>query len=148
MTNEKEKQTEPKAVAALVDGTDWNAGDAKPKPPARAKGENAWGYPSFAKDFPENEELWDLVDAFARGDYKTASEGGLALAKKTDDDAVKKAALVLAERTKPDPTSRVLFVLTATLLAFLSVWWMTHDGPPKDAPPAPTVPVPTVEYPK
>lgn len=108
----------------------------------------AWGYPSFAKDFPENEELAALVDAFARGDYKTASEGGLALAKKTDDEAVKKAALLLAERTKPDPTSRLLFLLTAGLLVFLSLWWMTHDGPPKDAPPAPTTPVPTVEYPK
>lgn len=108
----------------------------------------AWGFPSFAKDFPENEELAALVDAFARGDYKTASDGGLALAKKTDDEAVKKAALLLAERTKPDPTSRLLFLLTAGLLVFLSIWWMTHDGPPKDAPPAPTTPVPTVEYPK
>lgn len=108
-----------------------------------------WGFPAFAREFPENEELAALVDAFARGDYKAAAEGGIALAKKTDDDAVKKAALLLAERTKPDPTSRVLFLLTATLLVFLSVWWMTHDGPPKDAPPAPAMlPVPTVEFPK
>jgi len=114
----------------------------------QTKGEAAWGFPSFAKDFPENDELAELVDAFARDDYKTAGEDGLALAKKTDDDAVKKAALLLAERTKPDPSSKLLFLFTATLLVFLSVWWMTHDGPPKDAPPAPTTPVPTVEYPK
>jgi hypothetical protein len=107
-----------------------------------------WGYPSFARDFPKNEELDELVAAFARGDYKTAAAGGVALAKKTDDNAVKKAALLIAERTKPDPMSRVLLLLTATLLVFLSVWWMTHDGPPKDAPPAPTTPVPTVEFPK
>lgn len=107
-----------------------------------------WGFPAFARDFPENEELGALVDAFARGDYKTASEGSVTLANKTDDDAVKKAALLLAERTKPDPASRVLFLLTATLLVFLSVWWMTHDGPPKDAPPAPATPVPTVEIPR
>lgn len=107
-----------------------------------------WGFPAFARDFPENEELDALVEAFARGDYQTAAEGGRALAKKTDDDAVKKAALLLADRTKPDPTARVLFLLTATLLVFLTVWWVTHDGPPKDAPPAPTTPVPTVEFPK
>jgi hypothetical protein len=107
-----------------------------------------WGFPSFAKDFPADEELGALVDAFARGDYKTAGEGGRALAKRTDDDAVKKAALLLAERTKPDLSSRILLLLTATLLVFLSLWWMAHDGPPKDAPPAPTTPVPTVEYPK
>lgn len=107
-----------------------------------------WGYPAFARNFPDNGELAKLVEAFARGDYKTAGDGGRALAAKTDDDAVKKAALLLAERTKPDPTSRVLFLFTATLLVFLSVWWMTHDGPPKDAPPAPTGPVPTVEFPK
>lgn len=105
-----------------------------------------WGHPSFANDFPENEELAALVTAFARGDYKTASEGGAALAKKTDDEAVRKAALLLVERTKPDPTARLLFLFTATLLVFLSVWWMTHDGPPKDAPPASTAPVPTVEF--
>lgn len=107
-----------------------------------------WGQPSFANDFPKDDELAALVEAFARGDYKTASEGGLALAKKTDDEAVKKAALLLVERTKPDPTSRILFFFTAALLVFLSAWWVTHDGPSKDAPPAPTGPVPTVEYPR
>jgi hypothetical protein len=146
MTEEEKKKEK---VADLVEATDW---DAKPKDPpetrAKPKAERAWGFPSFAKDFPENEELSALVDAFARGDYKTASDGGIALARKTDDEAVKKAALLLAERTKPDPTSRILFLLTAGLLVFLSLWWMAHDGPPKDAPPAPTAPVPTVEYPK
>jgi hypothetical protein len=113
-----------------------------------AMNKNDWGYPSFARDFPDNDELAALVEAFARGDYKTASEGGRALAAKTDDGEVKKAALLLAERTKPDPTSRVLFFFTAALLVFLSLWWMMHDGPPKDGPPAPAGPVPTVEYPK
>lgn len=149
-------EKETPAVAELVDKTDWSVDGAeakKPKKPAKAskprpEKEDEWGYPSFARDFPENAELEALVLAFARGDYQTASEGGRALARKTDDEAVKKAALLLAERTKPDPTSRVLFLLTATLLVFLSVWWATHDGPPKDAPPAPTTPVPTVEYPK
>src|SRR5688572_16432262 len=121
---------EKNAVATLVDKTDWDAAEKKPKRAEKSKREKDWGFRSFAKDLPDNEELGELVDAFARGDYKMAAEGGIALAKKTDDDDVKKAALLLAERTKPDPSSRILFLLTAALLAFLSVWWITHDGPP------------------
>lgn len=105
-----------------------------------------WGFPAFARDFPANDALDALVAAYAAGDYRAVSEGAPKLAASTDDEAVKKAALLLAERVKPDPTSRIVFLLTATLLAFLTVWWVTHDGPPKDAPPAPTGPVPTVEF--
>ena len=86
----------------------------------------------------DTDEVADLVDA----------KDPDAKPKEVAETAVKKAALLLAERTKPDPTSRLLFLLTAGLLVFLSLWWMAHDGPPKDAPPAPTAPVPTVEYPK
>jgi hypothetical protein len=106
----------------------------------------SWGFPAFARDFPEDEALDALVAAYADGDYRAVTDGAAKLAASTEDDAVKKAALLLAERVKPDPTSRVVFLLTAALLAFLTVWWVTHDGPPKDAPPAPAGPVPTVEF--
>lgn len=89
-----------------------------------------WGYPSFARDFPENESLDALVQAFARGDYATVRAGAPKLAAATEDAEVKRAAELLRARIEPDPTSRILFALAAALLAFLTVWWVTHDGPP------------------
>jgi hypothetical protein len=91
--------------------------------------ESTWGYPSFAKDFPEHDELARLVEAFAHGNYAAVREGAPKLAASTDDAAVKKAAELLRERIEPDPTSRLLFLFAAILLAFLSFWWVTHDGP-------------------
>ena len=89
----------------------------------------SWGFPSFAEDFPANDELERLVDAFARGDYLTVRNDAPKLAASTDDPEVEKAAEILRERIEPDPTSKLLFVFAAVLLAFLSFWWVTHDGP-------------------
>jgi hypothetical protein len=89
-----------------------------------------WGFPSFAKDFPPEPKLAELTTAFARGDYATVRRGASKLASESDDDAVKRAAQLLLERTRPDPTAKVLFILAAALLAFLTIWWVTHDGPP------------------
>lgn len=105
-----------------------------------------WGFPSFAKDFPRDDELDELVAAFVAGDYRTVNARAPKLAASATDDAVKKAALVLAERTKPDPTSRIVLALTAALLLFVSAWWITHDGPAKDAAPTHAPPTPTVEF--
>jgi hypothetical protein len=88
-----------------------------------------WGFPSFAKDFPENDELARLVEAFARGDYLTVRNDAPKLAASTDDPEVKTAAETLRERIEPDPTSKLLFVFAAVLLAFFSIWWVMHDGP-------------------
>jgi hypothetical protein len=107
---------------------------------------SAWGFPSFAREFPRHDELDRLVAAFANGDYRAVNEGAVKLVASAEDDAVKAAARTLAERTRPDPASRTLFLVTGALLALLTGWWVAHDGPPADAPPAPTSPVPTVEY--
>lgn len=104
----------------------------------------SWDFPSFARKFPRDEKLDALVIAFAMGDFKRVNDEAPALAKSTEDEAVKRAALFLVERTRPDPAAKVFFGLTAALLVFLTIWWVTHDGPPKDAP-APTKPVPTIE---
>lgn len=101
-----------------------------------------WGYPSFAKDFPANEELNRLVDAFARGDYATVRRDAPKLAASTDDAEVKKAAETLRERIEPDPASKLLFLFAALLLAFLTVWWVMHDGPSSGTPP-PLKPAPS-----
>ena len=87
-----------------------------------------WGFPSFARDFPNDPELGSLVAAFAAGDYAAVRKGAPALASKTTDEHVKRAAELLRSRIEPDPTSRLFFALTAALLVFLMAWWATHDG--------------------
>ena len=110
--------------------------------PAKAE-ERSWGFPSFARDFPRDAELDALVAKYTDGDYLAVREGAPRLAAKEDvSEAVKKAALLLRERVEPDRTARTFFALAAALLAFLTLWWVTHDGPehrgtiPPPAPPA------------
>lgn len=118
--------------------------EAEPEVDAFDKSRASWGFPSFARDFPNDPELAALVAAFAAGDYATVRAGAPALAAKTTDERVKAAATLLRSRIEPDPTSRVFFALTAALLVFLMAWWATHDGPQSHGPPAPKPP-PTVE---
>jgi hypothetical protein len=127
------------------------ASEAAPKEPApRAKkaapkAPASWGFPGFAKDFPKHPELDALVAAFARGDYAAVREGAPRLAASTDDERVKQAATTLRQRIEPDPTSKMLFLFAAALLAFLTIWWVTHDGP-EGAASAPVKVVPKVEH--
>jgi hypothetical protein len=101
-------------------------------PPEAPTAESAvsrdWGYPAFAKDFPRHPELDELVAAFSRGDFQAVRERAPKLAASSEDDAVKRAAQTLRERVEPDPTSKLLFLFAAALLAFLTGWWITHDG--------------------
>lgn len=114
--------------------------DETPYDQARA----AFGFPRFAEPFPRTPELDALVVAFARGDYATVREGAPKLAASTDDPEVAKAAKLLRARLDADPGAKILFLATAALLAFLTAWWVAHDGPPggERAKPAP----PAVEY--
>jgi hypothetical protein len=116
-----------------------------PKADVFAKARDSWGFPAFARDFPNDPELASLVAAFAAGDYATVRTGAPALASKTTDEHVKRAAELLRARIEPDPTARVFFGLTAALLVFLMTWWATHDGPQSHGPPAPKPP-PAVEF--
>lgn len=90
---------------------------------------SAWGAPAFARSFPRDPALDRLVDAFTRGDYHTVRSGAAELAVGASDDVVRSAAKTLLERTKPDPSARVFYAVTAALLVALSVYWITHDGP-------------------
>jgi hypothetical protein len=98
--------------------------------------EASWGYPAFAREFPRHPELDALVAAFARGDYRAVREGAPRLAQSATDDRLKAAALMLRDRIEPDPTSRVLFLLAAALLALLTMWWVSHSGPDEGRTPA------------
>jgi hypothetical protein len=103
----------------------------------------SWGFPAFARDFPREPALDALVAAFASGDYATVRAGAPELAATTEDAEVKRAAVLLRARIEPDPTARVFFGLTAGLLVFLTVWWVTHDGPEHRPPPPPP---PAIEF--
>lgn len=109
----------------------------------RAK-RKAWGFPRFAKDFPRDPELDALVVAFANGDYATVRARAPQLAASAKEEEVKRAAETLRARIDPDPGARVLFAITAALLLFLTIWWVTHDGPPPGVSPT-AKPPPTVE---
>ncbi len=109
------------------------------------KSRASWGFPAFAREFPNDPELARLVAAFAAGDYAAVRSGAPELASKTEDEDVKRAAELLRARIDPDPTARVFFALTAALLVFLMTWWATHDGPTSHGSPAPA-PKPTVEF--
>ncbi len=101
-----------------------------------------FGFPRFARDFPRDPELDRLVVAFTRGDYATVRTGAPKLAAETKDEAVANAARTLGERIQADPTAKLLFAATAALLAFLTLWWIAHDGPP----PGSTKEPKTIEY--
>ncbi|MDB4938865.1 MAG: hypothetical protein JWP87_5837 [Labilithrix sp.] len=116
-----------------------------PKVDVYEKTRATWGFPAFARDFPNDPELAVLVAAFAEGDYATVRAGAPELAAKTTDEHVKRAAELLRARIEPDPTARVLFALTAALLVVLMGWWVTHDGPQNHAPAPAKVP-PAVEF--
>jgi hypothetical protein len=106
----------------------------------------SWGHPAFALGFPRQPELDALVAAFASGDYGTVRTRAPELAANPDvSDEVKRAALLLRARVEPDKTSRMFFALAAALLVFLTLWWVTHDGPEHHAPAPAPVP-PTVEF--
>ena len=105
-----------------------------------------WGFPSFAEGFPRDAELDLLVDAFARGDYAMVRERAPSLAASPEaSETVKQAARLLRARIEPDRTAGVFFALAAALLAFLTLWWVTHDGPEPHGP-APPAPPSTIEY--
>lgn len=98
-------------------------------PDTFASVEASWGYPAFATDFPRHPELDALVAAFARGDYRTVRARAPKLAAVSTDESVKRAAELLRARIEPDPASKFLFLFAGALLAILTIWWVTHDGP-------------------
>jgi hypothetical protein len=80
----------------------------------------------FTRSFPDDPELNRLVTAFEAGDFATVRVDAPKLAEKTDDAAVKKAALDLRRRIEPDPLQLYMLGLTLLLLVFLSAWFYLH----------------------
>lgn len=142
--DDDEKSADASKLDALDDVDTIKKDDAAEEDPF-TKLRTSWGFPAFAREFPPDAELARLVAAFAAGDYATVRTGAPALAAKTTDEDVKRAATLLRARIDPDPSSRLFFALTAALMVFLMVWWAAHDGPQHTAP-APPKPAPTIEF--
>ena|ERR1700722_9537855 len=91
--------------------------------------------PSFARGFPASPELDAVVDAFARGDYAQVRSEAPKLERATDDEAVRAAARMLVDRTRPDPLAVRFLVVTGLLLVLLTSWWIAHGKAPSAATP-------------
>jgi hypothetical protein len=82
--------------------------------------------PRFLLAFPEHPDLARLVAAFEAGNYALVREEAEALAERTENPAVRDAALELRRRIEPDPLVKYLLALTAALLLFLAYFAYNH----------------------
>jgi hypothetical protein len=82
--------------------------------------------PRFLLGFPQHPELSRLAVAFEAGNYALVRAEAEALAERTDNPAVRDAALELRRRIDPDPLAKYLLALTAALLLFLAYFAYHH----------------------
>jgi hypothetical protein len=78
--------------------------------------------PLFLLRFPKHPELEPLIRAFEAGNYALVRRDAPALAERTDDPAVRDAALELRRRIDPDPLYKYLLAASVVLLAFLTAY--------------------------
>lgn len=100
---------------------------ADPAPPAPPSPSTV---PAFAKDFPRDPELDRLVALFEQGNYAAVRKDARALARSTEDEAVRVAARQLLTRIEPEPAAVYLVVIAALLLAVLAGWYWSHPHAP------------------
>lgn len=95
------------------------------RPPLDAQGRER---PRFVLEFPSDPELDALVAAFERGNYALVRREAPALAARTTDEAVRRAALELRERLDPDPLLGYLLGVAVALLLFLTLYFYFTRG--------------------
>jgi hypothetical protein len=78
--------------------------------------------PPFAENYPDDAELRALLLAFHAGDYGYVRREAPALAERTSDPSVARAARDLRARLDPDRLTLGIFVGTGLLLTLLAVW--------------------------
>jgi len=100
------------------------AGRAEAAAPPERPRLNAIGEerPAFLLSFPRDPELEPLIAAFEAGDFARVRREAPELARRTRDEAVRRAALELRRRIDPDPLLVVLLVFALSLFAFLVAW--------------------------
>lgn len=80
----------------------------------------------FTRTFPKDAALDDLVAAFERGDYALVRSEAPALARRTTDPEVRRAALELRRRIDPDKLSLLLIGFAFALLLVLAFFYWTN----------------------
>lgn len=96
----------------------------------------------FARGWPSDPALIELMAAFDRGDYAFVRVEAPKLAERTKDERVKAAALEVRRRIDPDPVAGILVLVAMGLLIVLAAHYLGHRQP-EDAPaPRPLRPVP------
>ncbi len=97
---------------------------AAPPPPEAPPTLDAEGRerPAFLLSFPNAPELQELVAAYERGDFRTVRREAPELAARTDDPAVRAAALELRRRIDPSPLMLWFLAGAVCLFAFLAIW--------------------------
>lgn len=84
--------------------------------------------PYFLTQFPEDPELDKLCSAFEAGDYSFVRQHAEKVARETGDDEVRRAALELFERIKPDPLVKYMLLVSIGLLLFLVIHAYASHG--------------------
>lgn len=82
--------------------------------------------PKFLLAFPDDPELQRLVQAFEAGDFATIRSKAAALADKSEDPAIRDAALELRRRIDPDPLIKYIVLASVLLLGFLVLYVYSH----------------------
>jgi hypothetical protein len=82
--------------------------------------------PRFLLSFPAHPELERLAAAFEQGNYTLVRRGAPALAKNSEDPAVRAAALELQRRIEPDPLIKYLLLASFVLLLVLVAYAYSH----------------------
>ena len=80
--------------------------------------------PAFARDWPNDSELDQLVAAFVRGNYRAVRSEAPRVersARERGDEIVAAKARELQERVKPDPMGKALLLIAFLLLALVTV---------------------------
>jgi hypothetical protein len=98
-----------------------SGGAARPRarPRTNALGEER---PAFLLEYPHDPELEQLIEAFEGGNFAQVRRDAPELARRTHDEAVRRAALELRRRIDPDPLLLVLLALSIALLSFITLW--------------------------
>jgi hypothetical protein len=113
----------PKHVASSARGDGHPPGGRAARPPENAVGEER---PAFLLQFPDDPELERLIRAFEEGNFAKVRAEAPELARRSTDEAVRRAARELRQRIDPDPLLVVLLVFALSLFAFLVVWIYTQ----------------------
>ena len=116
---EKADTTEPDAAEVSKTSVQHSEDDAALDAAGRER-------PRFLLGFPKDPDLARLAAAFEAGNYALVRAEAEALAERTDNRAVRDAALELRRRIAPDPLAKYLLGLTAALLLSLAYFAYHH----------------------